>query len=47
MPGQTMETPDETDPLRKFYVSTFAQKPSSDMAQEWLVKRGYVHHYVP
>ena len=32
--------PPEGDPLRKFYVSLFRQKPSSKMAIEWLCANG-------
>jgi hypothetical protein len=40
MPGQTKETPDETDPIRKFYESLSTQKPDSAMAQKWLMQHG-------
>jgi hypothetical protein len=35
--------PPEGDPLRKFYVSLFRQKPSSKMAIEWLCVNGLGH----
>lgn len=34
-PGQTMDTPDEIDPLRKFYTSLIKQRPDSEMAKKW------------
>eukprot|EP00878_Enallax_costatus_P035694 GHUV01039892.1.p1 GENE.GHUV01039892.1~~GHUV01039892.1.p1 ORF type:complete len:174 (+),score=96.85 GHUV01039892.1:329-850(+) len=40
LPGQTRETPDETDPLRKFYTSLLQEKPDSFMARKWCVMHG-------
>ena len=40
MPGQTRDTPDETDPVRKFYESLSKQKPDSAMAKKWLLQHG-------
>jgi len=40
MPGQTRETPEENDPIRKFYESLSTQKPASEMAQFWLLQHG-------
>ncbi|KAK9839457.1 hypothetical protein WJX81_003542 [Elliptochloris bilobata] len=40
MPGQTKPTPDELDPLRKFYTSTLEQLPGSEMAKRWLLQHG-------
>lgn len=34
---------DEDDPLRKFYVSLYRQKPSSKMAIDWLCANGLAH----
>jgi len=38
--GQKRDTPDESDSLRKFYVSLRAQKPESEMAEMWLMEHG-------
>lgn len=35
--------PPENDPLRKFYVSLFRQKPKSPMAIKWLCENGLGH----
>ena len=40
LPGQTRDTPDETDPVRKFYDSLHAQKPESKMARRWKLQHG-------
>merc|ERR1712188_120254 len=40
LPGQTRETPEETDPVRKFYESLSKQKPESIMARKWLMQHG-------
>jgi len=40
LPGQTRETPDELDPLRKFYSSLRLQRPESPMAAKWLCMHG-------
>uniref|UniRef100_A0A1D2AGN4 Uncharacterized protein n=1 Tax=Auxenochlorella protothecoides TaxID=3075 RepID=A0A1D2AGN4_AUXPR len=40
LPGQTRDTPDEADPLRKFYTSLLVQRPASDMARKWCVMHG-------
>ena len=32
--------PPEHDPSRKFYVSLFRQKPTSEMAIKWLCENG-------
>lgn len=42
MPGQTRDTPDEEDPLRRFYTSLLEQIPSSEMAKKWCVIHGLV-----
>lgn len=38
--GQKRDSPDETDPLRKFYESLRKQNPSSVMAEVWLMEHG-------
>ena len=38
--GQTKETPEENDPLRKFYASLLKQKPTSEMAIKWCTEHG-------
>ena len=38
--GQKRETPDEADPLRKFYLSLRKQNPKSVMAEVWLMEHG-------
>mmetsp|Transcript_10415 Transcript_10415/g.21381 ORF Transcript_10415/g.21381 Transcript_10415/m.21381 type:complete len:126 (-) Transcript_10415:391-768(-) len=40
MPGQTRETPEEGDPVRKFYESLNQQRPDSAMAKKWLMQHG-------
>eukprot|EP00882_Tetradesmus_deserticola_P004525 GHRQ01004771.1.p1 GENE.GHRQ01004771.1~~GHRQ01004771.1.p1 ORF type:complete len:359 (+),score=183.28 GHRQ01004771.1:242-1318(+) len=40
LPGQTRETPDETDPLRKFYMSLLSERSDSAMARKWCVMNG-------
>lgn len=35
LPGQTQDTPEETDSLRKFYTSLLRQRPESEMAKKW------------
>lgn len=35
--------PPESDPLRRFYVSLFKQKPNSQMAIRWLCENGLGH----
>jgi len=35
--------PPENDPSRKFYVSLFRQKPTSEMAIKWLCENGLSH----
>ena len=40
MPGQTRDTPDENDPLRRFYESLHTEKPESEMARKWCVVHG-------
>lgn len=40
LPGQTRETPDENDPLRKFYTTLLDQRPDSQMAKKWCVQHG-------
>lgn len=35
--------PPDDDPLRKFYVSLFRQRPSSKMAIDWLCGNGLAH----
>ena len=40
LPGQTRETPDETDSSRRFYVSCLAQNPHSEMALRWCMQHG-------
>ena len=40
MPGQTRDTPDENDPLRRFYESLHTEKPKSEMARKWCVVHG-------
>lgn len=39
----TKHPPPEGDPLRKFYVSLFRQRPSSKMAIDWLCSNGLAH----
>lgn len=36
-------SPPENDPSRKFYVSLFRQKPTSEMAIKWLCENGLGH----
>ena len=38
--GQKRDTPDEGDPLRKFYTSLRTQNPKSVMAEVWLMEHG-------
>ena len=38
-----IKVPPENDPLRKFYVSLFKQKPTSEMAIKWLCTNGLGH----
>lgn len=38
--GQKRDTPDEADPLRKFYLSLRKQNPKSVMAEVWLMEHG-------
>ncbi len=38
--GQKRDTPDEADPLRKFYTSLRTQNPKSVMAEVWLMEHG-------
>ena len=38
--GQTKATPEENDPLRKFYTSLLKQKPNSEMAIKWCTEHG-------
>ena len=38
--GQKRDTPDESDPLRKFYESLRKQNPKSAMAEVWLLEHG-------
>jgi hypothetical protein len=38
-----IQVPSENDPLRKFYVSLFKQKPNSEMAIKWLCTNGLGH----
>jgi predicted SnoaL-like aldol condensation-catalyzing enzyme len=38
-----IKVPSENDPLRKFYVSLFRQKPTSEMAIKWLCTNGLGH----
>lgn len=38
--GQKRDTPDESDPLRKFYESLRKQNPKSVMAEVWLLEHG-------
>ena len=38
--GQKRDTPDEADPLRKFYASLRVQNPKSVMAETWLMEHG-------
>jgi hypothetical protein len=38
--GQKRDTPDEADPLRKFYASLRKQNPKSVMAEVWLMEHG-------
>ncbi|KAL6755408.1 hypothetical protein V8C86DRAFT_223593 [Haematococcus lacustris] len=40
MPGQTRDTPPETDSLRKFYTSLLEQKSDSAMAKKWCLQHG-------
>eukprot|EP00898_Chlorokybus_atmophyticus_P007087 jgi/Chlat1/737/Chrsp104S01218 len=40
LPGQRYETPLERDPLRIFYETLREQRPSSEMAEIWLMDRG-------
>jgi len=40
LPGQSRETPEETDPMRKFYTSLLEQNPDSAMAKKWCVMHG-------
>mmetsp|Transcript_6782 Transcript_6782/g.15003 ORF Transcript_6782/g.15003 Transcript_6782/m.15003 type:complete len:345 (-) Transcript_6782:711-1745(-) len=40
MPGQTRDTPPETDSLRKFYTSLLQQRADSDMARKWCLQHG-------
>ncbi|KAK2076270.1 hypothetical protein QBZ16_001202 [Prototheca wickerhamii] len=40
LPGQTRDTPEEGDPLRKFYTSLLEQRPESEMARKWCVMNG-------
>jgi hypothetical protein len=35
-----LKPPPEHDPSRKFYVSLFRQKPTSEMAIKWLCENG-------
>lgn len=37
------DPPPESDPLRRFYVSLFKQKPNSQMAIRWLCENGLGH----
>mmetsp|Transcript_24975 Transcript_24975/g.34424 ORF Transcript_24975/g.34424 Transcript_24975/m.34424 type:complete len:152 (+) Transcript_24975:117-572(+) len=38
--GQKRDPPDETDSLRKFYVSLRTQRPDSEMAEVYLMEHG-------
>jgi hypothetical protein len=40
VPGQTRDTPDENDPLRRFYSSLLAQNTKSEIARRWCVQHG-------
>ncbi|CAL5223558.1 g6091 [Coccomyxa viridis] len=40
LPGQTRDTPQEVDPLRKFYTSLREQRPESAIAAKWLLQVG-------
>lgn len=40
LPGQTRETPPETDALRKYYTSLLQQRPDSQLARKWCVQHG-------
>ncbi|QDZ20382.1 hypothetical protein HOP50_04g28990 [Chloropicon primus] len=40
MPGQTRETPQENEPVAKFYSSLYKEKPESAMALRWLMQHG-------
>mmetsp|Transcript_44650 Transcript_44650/g.71664 ORF Transcript_44650/g.71664 Transcript_44650/m.71664 type:complete len:283 (+) Transcript_44650:222-1070(+) len=40
LPGQKRDPPDEKDGMRLFYVSLRRQKPSSEMAEAWLMEQG-------
>lgn len=40
LPGQTRDTPEENDPLRKFYATLLEQRPDSGMARKWCVQYG-------
>lgn len=42
LPGQTKETPVETDPLRMFYSSLLEQRPESEMAEKWCLQHGLI-----
>jgi hypothetical protein len=39
-PAQTKDTPDESDPLRRFYTTLLAQVPASEMARRWCAQFG-------
>jgi len=43
LPGQTRETPIESDGMRKFYASLLQQNPESEMAKKWccMVRRAH------
>lgn len=38
--GQKYDSPVQTDPLCRFYMSTLKQKPDSRMALKWCLERG-------
>ena len=40
LPGQIRDTPDESDPTRKFYASLLEQRPDSAMALKYCVQSG-------
>lgn len=40
LPGQTKQTPDESDPLRIFYESLYRQRPGSKMAEDYCLQHG-------
>lgn len=40
LPGQKHEPPEERDPLRIFYETLYEQRPTSEMAEFWMMEHG-------